>query len=47
MSCPWGDDPMFCFEITADFESAFDCMGCCFPDAFGTKKGLLIGACTS
>ncbi|CAH0365652.1 unnamed protein product [Pelagomonas calceolata] len=22
-------------------------MGCCFPDMFGTKKGLLIGACTS
>ena len=46
-SCPVTDDPLFCFALGADLESAFDCLGCCFPDAFGTKKGLIAGACTS
>ena len=46
-SCPVTDDPLFCFVLGADLESVFDCMGCCFPDAFGTKKGLIAGACTS
>ena len=46
-SCPVTDDPLRCFALGADLESVFDCMGCCFPDAFGTKKGLIAGACTS
>ena len=46
-SCPVTDDPLWCFALGADLESVFDCMGCCFPDAFGTKKGLIAGACTS
>ena len=46
-SCPVTDDPLWCFALGADLESVFDCLGCCFPDAFGTKQGLLAGACTS